>query len=192
VSIEWSESTIIVVRFHSPSCFWFWAPDLGIGAVDRGVVAGADAAAMTRDVDLREVDEGQVRPLARPVGPNALARRLDDLVHDDAVVGAGAGGTDEHVLAVGGVVAAARLLAGREQVVGEEPARSRLTREDPAELRLAEDPGGGDLVRAGPLATASKKVSASRRSGLSPLVSLGGFDSSSEPVGHESSSRVLP
>jgi len=44
----------------------------------------------------------------------------------------------------------------------------------------------------GPLATASKKVSASRQAGLSSRVSVGGFDSSSDPVGQESSSRVLP
>jgi hypothetical protein len=41
-------------------------------------------------------------------------------------------------------------------------------------------------------ATASKNDSASRQLGLSPLVSVGGRDSSSDPLGHESSSGVLP
>jgi len=83
-------------------------------------------------------------------------------------------------------------LAGREQVVGEEASPGVAAGEDPRKLGLTEDAGRvtspGRLLRA----TASKNDSALRQLGLSPLVSVGGRDSSSDPLGHESSSRVRP
>ena len=123
--------------------------DLVVGQPDGSVVEQAPAGGVAGGVHLVEVYECEVRSLAGATERDPVLDRCDHPVHDGVVVErVPRDRVDGDVPAVVVVVGAGG--AGRPEVVDVAAGRADVAPgEDPPQLRLAEDRGGGDAAARG-------------------------------------------